>query len=132
LKDRIIGAKNITNLKEKLIERFGSLDGITASRRSSNGGFQYVKLEDGGAVYPDLSLEKPAVVNDGETIKVPEFEIKKIKQDLYIKSDKVTSSSDAVNIFREIWNPDTINAFEQAYVLYLNKNNKVIGILNVK
>jgi DNA repair protein RadC len=85
------------------------------------------KYADGGAVYPDLSLEKPAVVNDNATIKVPEFEIKKIKQDLHIKSDKITSSSDAVNIFREIWNPDTINAFEQAYVLYLNKNNKVIG-----
>ena len=84
------------------------------------------KYADGGAIYPDLSLQKPDVVND--SIKVPEFEIKStIKQDLYLSKNKVVSSKDAVDILKEIWKSDTINAYEQAYILYLNKQNKVIG-----
>ena len=50
LKDRLIDADNVNKLKERLIERFGSLDGITASRMSSSGAFTYVKLANGGGI----------------------------------------------------------------------------------
>ena len=82
----------------------------------------------GGAVYPDLSMQKPQVVND--SIQLAEFELKQAKELTTInniKNQKILSSRDAVNIFRQIWEKDTINANEQAYVLFMNKNNKVIG-----
>ena len=81
---------------------------------------------DGGAIYPDLSLQKAEVVND--SVKIPEFEIKSsIKTDLYLSKNKISSSEDAREILKEIWKAETINAYEQAYILYLNKQNKVIG-----
>jgi hypothetical protein len=86
------------------------------------------KYEKGGAIYPDLSLQKADVVNDSITLN--EFEIKKMKNTFKIdgiEKLKITSSQDAVNILRKLFDEDTINAYEQAYILYLNKNNKVIG-----
>ncbi len=86
------------------------------------------KYEKGGAIYPDLSLQKADVVNDSITLN--EFEIKKMKNTFKIdgiEKLKITSSQDAVNILRKLFDEDTINAYEQAYILYLNNNNKVIG-----
>jgi len=84
----------------------------------------------GGPVksYPDLSLIKPDVVND--TIMVPEFEIKepnKIIELDTLRVKKITNSQSATVILRDIWEPDTIGAYEQAYILYLNNANEVIG-----
>jgi DNA repair protein RadC len=82
----------------------------------------------GGAVYPDLSMQKPQVVND--SIQLAEFELKQAKELTTInniKNQKILSSDDAVDIFRQIWEKDTISAYEQAYVLFVNTNNKPKG-----
>ena len=91
-------------------------------------GFDIDNYAVGGAVYPDLSMQKPQVVND--SIQLAEFELKQAKELTTInniKNQKILSSDDAVDIFRQIWEKDTINAYEQAYVLFLNKNNKPKG-----
>ena len=44
-----------------------------------------------------------------------------------LEKKKITQSKDAVSILRSLWEKDTINAYEQAYVLYLNNANTVIG-----
>ena len=82
----------------------------------------------GGAVYPDLSMQKAQVVND--SIQLAEFELKQAKELTTInniKNQKILSSDDAVDIFRQIWEKDTISAYEQAYVLFVNTNNKPKG-----
>lgn len=40
---------------------------------------------------------------------------------------KIVTSEDAVNYFREVFNPNTINLQEQVVVLYLNRGNYVLG-----
>jgi DNA repair protein RadC len=81
----------------------------------------------GGVTYPDLSNQKAQVVND--SIVLEEFSIKKNKNNFTINgfNKKIMSSDDAVKILREIWEDDTINAYEQAYILYFNKANSLIG-----
>jgi len=86
--------------------------------------FDINNYEDGGVIYQDLSKIKPMVVNDNTVLM--EFELKKSKSGVEI-NDKIMNSDDVVNILRKLWEEDTINAYEQAYVLFLNKNNKVIG-----
>jgi hypothetical protein len=88
------------------------------------------KMAKGGPVksYPDLSLMKPDVVND--TNMVPEFELKqpnKITQLDTLRRKIVGNSRNAMEIFREIWEKDTIGGFEQAYILFFNNNNEIIG-----
>jgi len=88
------------------------------------------KFDVGGPVksYPDLSLIKPDVVND--TNMVPEFELKqpnKITQLDTLRRKIVGNSRNAMEIFREIWEKDTIGGFEQAYILFFNNNNEIIG-----
>jgi proteasome lid subunit RPN8/RPN11 len=86
------------------------------------------KYEKGGAIYPDLSLIKADVVND--SVVLDEFEIKKTKNTFTInglENKKIKESSDIVRVLRSLWEKDTINAYEQSYVLYLNKSNNVIG-----
>ena len=107
-----------------------SQDQVTFSQLTKEGEKFVAKktYADGGATYPDLSLEKAQVVND--SVQLTEFQIKKSKN-IFTKNGienlKVTSSSDAVDILRDLFEKDTISAYEQAYILYLNKNNKVIG-----
>ncbi len=49
LQESLIGAKNVQELKDKIKDKFGSLDGITARRRGSRGAFYYVNIhEEGG------------------------------------------------------------------------------------
>lgn len=86
--------------------------------------FDINNYEEGGVIYQDLSKIKPMVVNDNTVL--TEFEVKKSKSGIEI-NDKIMNSDDVVNILRKLWEEDTINAYEQAYVLFLNKNNKVIG-----
>ena len=86
------------------------------------------KYADGGAIYPDLSLIKADVVND--SVVLDEFAIKKTKNTFTInglENKKIKESSDIVRVLRSLWEKDTINAYEQSYVLYLNKSNNVIG-----
>ena len=90
--------------------------------------FDINNYEEGGAVYPDLSMQKAQVVND--SFRIPEFELKQAKDVLEINgltNKKITSSNDSVDIFRSMWGKDTINAYEQAYVIFLNKGMKPIG-----
>ena len=86
--------------------------------------FDINNYEEGGVIYQDLSKIKPMVVNDKTVL--TEFELKKSKSSIEIET-QIRSSDDVVNILRQIWEKDTINAYEQAYVLFLNTNNKVIG-----
>ena len=89
---------------------------------------EQVKYADGGAIYPDLSLIKADVVND--SVVLDEFEIKKTKNTFTINGldkKKIKESSDIVRVLRSLWEKDTINAYEQSYVLYLNKSNNIIG-----
>lgn len=86
--------------------------------------FDINNYEEGGVIYQDLSKIKPMVVNDKTVL--TEFELKKSKSDIEIET-QITNSDDVVNILRRIWEEDTINANEQAYVLFLNKNNKIMG-----
>jgi DNA repair protein RadC len=90
--------------------------------------FDINNYAEGGAVYPDLSMQKAQVVND--SIRIPEFELKQAKEVVVIEgvtNKKILNSDDAIEIFRNIWGKDTINAYEQCYVLYLNKGMKPIG-----
>lgn len=103
-------------------------DGLLSLSKGLNA--KLVKYADGGPVkrYQDLSLIKPDVVND--TNMVPEFELKqpnKIKQLDNIRVLKVVDSQSSVLMLREIWEKDTIGAFEQAYILFFNNNNQIIG-----
>lgn len=43
----------------------------------------------------------------------------------------IQSSSDAVNVFRILWEEGKMDLVEQFKVLFLNRSNKVIGIYNV-
>lgn len=45
------------------------------------------------------------------------------------KRIKIVRSSDVVRILRDIWEPGTIEYREQFYVLYLSRNNDVLGYL---
>jgi len=98
---------------------------------STDGWQEYFDINnyaEGGAVYPDLSMQKAQVVND--SIRIPEFELKQAKEVVVIEgvtNKKILNSDDAIEIFRNIWGKDTINAYEQCYVLYLNKGMKPIG-----
>ena len=86
--------------------------------------FDINSYEEGGVIYQDLSKIKPMVVNDKTVL--TEFELKKSKSSIEIET-QITNSDDVVNVLRQLWEKDTINAYEQAYVLFLNTNNKVIG-----
>jgi DNA repair protein RadC len=95
---------------------------------AEGGNFDSEFYKNGGSVYPDLSLQKADVVND--SIQLNEFKIQKTKNLFTInglEKKKITQSKDVVSILRSLWEKDTINAYEQAYVLYLNNANTVIG-----
>jgi DNA repair protein RadC len=44
-------------------------------------------------------------------------------------ADRITvrCADDAVNIFRDIWEPDTMDLYESVYILFLNRASRVIG-----
>jgi len=43
---------------------------------------------------------------------------------------QITSSVDTFKILRQIWNPDKIEMIEEFKVLFLNRNNKVLGVFD--
>lgn len=89
------------------------------------------KFDIGGSVkrYEDLSKMKPEVVNESDTVKIPEIEIlKKEVRDYRVKDLKVTSSRDAYEIFYDFWDKQRINLVEHFNVLLLKNNNKPIAI----
>jgi DNA repair protein RadC len=43
---------------------------------------------------------------------------------------KISSSVDTFKILRQVWNPDKIEMVEEFKVLFLNRNNKVLGVLD--
>ena len=61
-------------------------------------------------------------------MKIPEIKIS-FKIDKVTKSEmtQISSSKDGYNVFREIFNADTIDWVEEAIVLCLNRANKVVG-----
>ena len=204
MRETMFTAKNLTELKKKIIEKYGTSEGFMVSRRTEQGYYVPVKFKNGGstddynsltrseiadkiaglrlriaktkkqvstfettnrgkfnnlweqkvvplqkeldllsdlwgnakysvggAIYPDLSLQKADVVND--SVVLDEFQIKKTKNTFQIKGIenlKITKSDDAVKILRELFEKDTMSAYEQAVILYFNKNNKVIGYYN--
>ena len=128
MKETMFTAKNLKELKKRVIEKYGTSEGFLVSRRTEQGYYVPVKFEDGGAIYPDLSLEKADVVND--SVELDEFKITKTKT--VLKSDKfenlkILSSQDVANVLRKLFDSDTINAYEQAFILFLNKSNKING-----
>jgi DNA repair protein RadC len=131
MRETMFTAKNLTELKKQIIEKYGTSEGFIVSRRTEQGYYAPVKFKNGGAIYPDLSLQKADVVND--SVVLDEFQIKKTKNTFQInglENLKITKSDDAVKILRELFEKDTISAYEQSIILYLNKNNKVIGYYN--
>lgn len=56
---------------------------------------------------------------------LPEITLR-LKKGNVLKS-KITSSKDAVNIFRQIWDVDTLPIYESIIVIYLNRANNTIG-----
>jgi GNAT superfamily N-acetyltransferase len=131
MRETMFTAKNLTELKKQIIEKYGTSEGFIVSRRTEQGYYAPVKFKNGGAIYPDLSLQKADVVND--SVVLDEFQIKKTKNTFQInglENLKITKSDDAVKILRELFEKDTISAYKQSIILYLNKNNKVIGYYN--
>lgn len=91
------------------------------------------KFATGGMMkYPDLSSETPIVINEPDNQKISEIDIALIdialvRQDLGIEKTKIGSSNDAYQIFKQLWNKDSINVREEMNVLFLNNANEPIG-----
>lgn len=58
---------------------------------------------------------------------IPEIKLSYFKGKILRR--KITKSKDAEEIFREIWNKDTIELQETFYVLFLDRSNSTIGYL---
>jgi len=108
------------NLKAKLESDYKDFRKASSKKKSK-------KYEVGGSTqYKDLSKMKSDVVND--VLKIPEIELKKTKKIVELDNlPKIQNQNDAVAAFRKIWDNNIMEAQEQAYVLFLNNNNKPIG-----
>ena len=62
-----------------------------------------------------------------ELFSIKEMEIVYVPNIKKFTEQKITSSQSAHLIFRELFNPNTINFQEECIVLYLNNYNKVLG-----
>ena len=78
--------------------------------------------------YIDLSKEKPSIMQDSEKFKVPEIDLIKIDTRKFEGSSTIRGSEDAVEIFRQFWNKNSLPISENLNVMLLNQANKVIGI----
>lgn len=56
---------------------------------------------------------------------LPEITLK-LKRGEVLKS-KIATSKDAVEIFRKIWDTDTLEIYESVIVIFLNRSNNTIG-----
>lgn len=61
-------------------------------------------------------------------MKIPEITVS-LKMDKVKKSEltKITSSRDGYDVFKQIFNADTIDWLEESIILCLNRANKVVG-----
>jgi hypothetical protein len=88
----------------------------------------------GGVHNKFLNLKKKCMEKDltnPEWFRVSEIELvyrNKVKPS---QRPTITSSADAKEILRKIWNPDRIEMVEEFKVLFLNKGNKVLGVLEL-
>lgn len=60
---------------------------------------------------------------------LPEITLK-LKKGNVLKA-KIRSSKDAVNIFREVWDKDTLEICESVMIIFLNRSNNTIGWFKV-
>jgi len=60
---------------------------------------------------------------------LPEITLK-LKKGETLKA-KITNSSDAVEIFKQVWDKDSIEIYESMIVLFLNRANNTIGWFKV-
>ena len=60
---------------------------------------------------------------------LPEITLK-LKKGEVLKS-KIKSSEDACNIFREVWDKDSLEIYESMICIFLNRNNNTIGWFKV-
>jgi hypothetical protein len=115
-----ISANDIDNL-------YHHLDYKVGNRASKN------KFATGGIMkYPDLSSETPIVINEPNNQKISEIDIALIdialvRQDFSVEKTKIGSSKDAYEIFKQLWNKESINVREEMNVLFLNNANEPIG-----
>jgi len=77
--------------------------------------------------YVDLSKQKPDVMQDS-SFKVPEIDLIKIDNRTFKGSQIIRGSEDAVEIFRQFWNKNSLPISENLNVMLLNQANKPIGI----
>jgi len=96
------------------------------------------KMAIGGKVtkYQDLSQLNPSVINDKNAnktgiSKINEVDLIKINDFYFTGSEHIRSSVDSSKMFLEFWNENKINIQEEFSVLFLNRQNKAIGIYNV-
>ena len=96
------------------------------------------KMAIGGKVtkYQDLSQLNPSVINDKNAnktgiSKINEVDLIKINDFYFTGSEQIRSSVDSSKMFLEFWNENKINIQEEFSVLFLNRQNKAIGIYNV-
>lgn len=87
------------------------------------------KMSNGGRVrrYPNLEdIKYDEVVND-DSKKISINEIDIVKKDIVpLNFDtKIGNSKDASRIFYEIWDKNSLNVNENAYILFLSKSNNV-------
>jgi DNA repair protein RadC len=78
--------------------------------------------------YADLSKEKPSIMQDSKSFKVPEIDLVKIDDRTFKGSQIIRGSEDAVDVFRQFWNKNSLPISENLNVMFLNQANKVIGI----
>jgi DNA repair protein RadC len=67
-------------------------------------------------------------MNEQKQLQVAEIQISYSNVIKPSKMEKVTSSSDAERIFKSMWR-QSIELKECFYAMYLNRNNKVLGVL---
>ena len=116
---------------------------------------QYTKWRTGGSIkkYPDLSkLPETDIVNDyqsslpfdmpeGQISKglknkyknlreVPEYDMVTTKKKVLVDDEKVSSSREAVAILMKYWDKNKIDKQEHVNVMFLNRQNQVIGLWN--
>ena len=64
MRETMFSAKNLTQLKERIIEKYGTLENLIVSRRTNDGQYKYVKFDDGGKVADEIIDESPIEVAD--------------------------------------------------------------------
>lgn len=65
-------------------------------------------------------------------IKLPEIQIKYRNSNIPLElRPQITTSKDSETLFRQIWDLDTIELLESVKVVYLNRDNRLLGYQNL-